>query len=127
MKKLTIRDQLAAALVELGYEQVFSRTKRYDVYSHHTRSPRTVYLGKAGALRVGSTVSASIPHETWRQQLLASQRHKAMLDVHALRATEELGVSPEEVSSEQRARAKAKNFAELYSFGTSDFNGRRKS
>lgn len=67
---MTIRDQLARALLARGYVEV-PRSSRYAVFQHPTVTPRTVYLGSRGSLRVGQTYRVSRPWEWFKKQLLA--------------------------------------------------------
>lgn len=73
--KVTIRDQLAAALRARGYAEHRHKTStRYTIMFHPTAYPQTVFLGKAGALRVGQTITNSIPSMRLRGELLAEWR-----------------------------------------------------
>lgn len=76
----TIREKLIEALTTLGEKQVASRSSKYVVMTR-TINSKTLeretainlfwYVGKAGALRSGTTVATSIPMEASKARLLA--------------------------------------------------------
>lgn len=58
MSKKTQKECFVTALINLG-EHLIKSTLRYDVYSRAVG--KYYYIGRAGSLRVGATVAASIP------------------------------------------------------------------
>lgn len=75
MPRLTIRDQLIRGLERLGYAPdatYRARTERYEVFALRDGPPmRRVFVGKAGALRGGSTVTGSVPLDGLKARALA--------------------------------------------------------
>lgn len=57
---ITMRDRYITALQCLGYV-VIKTTKKYVVMRTDDYTDRLIYVGKAGAVRVGGTVADSIP------------------------------------------------------------------
>jgi hypothetical protein len=55
----TIRDQLVAGLIALGYTQIANPLTRKFLVFRRPDSNRNWYVGKAGALRIGHTVGDS--------------------------------------------------------------------
>lgn len=71
MPNYTFRERIAAALESEGYRKT-SETRKYWVYKFaDADSASNIYLGKAGATRIGRTVSESRPCvEALRQRLM---------------------------------------------------------
>lgn len=66
---MTLRDRYVQAIKRRGFTEQESRSRKYRVFN----KPGTVnfYLGKNGALRVGSTVADSRPvTESYKQLIL---------------------------------------------------------
>lgn len=59
MAKQTLQERFIAALVKKGLKEV-KRTTKYVVFDRNDKAT-FYYVGKSGALRVGRTVSTSIP------------------------------------------------------------------
>jgi hypothetical protein len=74
MPQETIADRLARGLVRMGFREDLSpKTKKYRVFVPTTKAPTrtTYYVGKAGALRHGATVTTSLAaQDRVRQTLL---------------------------------------------------------
>ena len=68
---MTIHDRLVAALQKLGEHVLANKTRKYTTMSR--AGGNYYYIGKAGALRTGRTVSNSRPvSETVKRLLLDS-------------------------------------------------------
>lgn len=74
------RDQLIAALQAEGEQIVEARSAKY-VCMTRSRGPGFYWIGKAGALRVGVNVTASIPLPELAKRLLGGLRRTADADV----------------------------------------------
>ena len=70
---MSLHDRYCAALVALGAAPVpHATTGKYTVFSSVTGKPFQYYVGRAGAVRVGRTVSASIAKsDAWKAALLS--------------------------------------------------------
>ena len=79
MAKATIHDKLFEQMLVEGYSQLPPRqrhsTPKYQTFAipvQHDLAPELrLFLGKAGALRLGRTASESIPAENLKARLLA--------------------------------------------------------
>lgn len=61
MKNKTYQERLEAGLLALGYTQdLNARTGKYDTFIPPKGGETRTFIGKAGALRVGRTVSSSV-------------------------------------------------------------------
>ena len=69
----TKRDRLAYALLQMGAVEQPSKTRKYRTFTlqNVNNEPVTYYVGKAGALRRGRTVSNSVSLEHRVNDLLA--------------------------------------------------------
>ena len=88
MSKLTIQQQLAVHFDLIGEKEVQGRSSKYRVFTRtrnadgtawtsetynkltKNRGPVFWYLGKAGALRTGHTISDSIPQDSVKNRIL---------------------------------------------------------
>lgn len=75
MARATLQDRYATALRHLGFvEDPNARTRKYRVFAKPDTDSRNadlrVYLGKAGAVRVGPTISRSFASERYKHRLL---------------------------------------------------------
>ena len=77
----TIQEKIICGLQQLGFHHVLNtKTKKYVVLEKETaQGPRRVYVGSKGAVRVGETVSSSIPSK--RLHDIALLTFKSKLDV----------------------------------------------
>ncbi len=71
-----LRDKTEARIEACGAKRVLNtRVRKYHVWTHPTRPGIFIYLGKSGAIRVGSNVSQSISvlyfSDKWLQALEA--------------------------------------------------------
>jgi hypothetical protein len=71
MPKQTQQEKLSHGLAVLGHKQVLdARTARFLVFADAYLADRFYYVGKAGSLRVGRNLSASIPHDRLKKAIL---------------------------------------------------------
>ena len=70
MAKQTIAQRLIAVLEKHGCERVTARTNKYTVLTRPAKPGNFYFVGKAGALRTGKTVSSSISIENTKVRLL---------------------------------------------------------
>ena len=72
-KRTTLQQQLAAAIIATGGARVeHTRVAKMQVFTHPRFPEKFVYVGKAGALRVGKNRAQSIPMDNFKASLLAS-------------------------------------------------------
>jgi pantothenate kinase len=74
VKQMTLRDQIVRGLERLGYERdawYRQRTTRYVVFIDHEHD-RRIFVGLAGAVRVGMYIAASIPSNGLKARALAA-------------------------------------------------------
>jgi hypothetical protein len=57
----TIHGRLVEELVRRGCEVISYVTRRYTVLSHPHMEPRLYFVGRAGALRIGRSITDSRP------------------------------------------------------------------
>ena len=69
---MTIKEKLIAALKARGFKAVESRTRKYEVFKGD--GDKLIFVGKAGALRIGKTVTDSIPSERFKAMLLTEAK-----------------------------------------------------
>ena len=69
MAKLTIKDRLVAALTARGFREVEGRTRKYLTFTKDGCS--FYFVGAAGSLRKGRSVTDSHPADTFKAELLA--------------------------------------------------------
>lgn len=60
MAKLTVQQKVIDRLVELGWSEVASRSRKYRTFRKEEKQPFFVFVGKKGALRKGKTVTDSM-------------------------------------------------------------------
>jgi hypothetical protein len=73
----TIREKLVVVLEGGGWQRDWAvRTRKYWVY-RHAKFEKALYLGKAGALRFGMTVSGTRAVEGFKANLLARYAKEA--------------------------------------------------
>jgi hypothetical protein len=71
----TIHDRLVEALIARGAERVPYKTKRYTVLAQPGGEPRLYFVGRAGALRSGRSITNSRPETVaFRGELLAASK-----------------------------------------------------
>jgi hypothetical protein len=67
----TIHDRLVAALMQRGAKPTTAvRTGKYTVLEHPMSDGKFLFVGKAGALRVGRTATDSVAVPQLREKLL---------------------------------------------------------
>lgn len=69
---MTIREKLTEMLVKMNYRQLKpweAKTKKFLVFVHPNKDEK-VFLGKAGAMRAGTTVANSVPVDTVKERML---------------------------------------------------------
>lgn len=62
MAKITLHQQIVDKLLELGWSETTSRSRKYRVFTKEGK-PDNVYVGVKGALRKGRTVTTSFSYE----------------------------------------------------------------
>jgi len=63
MAKLTKTEQVIAKLQELGYTETQTRGRKYRCFTHPKMSEdRKVFVGNAGAVRIGRCITQSFSH-----------------------------------------------------------------
>lgn len=67
----TLREKYIEALKALGFNQIKCHSRKYEVFAYG--DGKHIYVGKSGGLRVGHTITGSIPcSDAYKAKLLAS-------------------------------------------------------
>ena len=75
MAKAKIADKLAAGLLARGYTELRGASTKYRVFS---RGVTRCYVGKAGALRAGTTIGRSLSVTDSIRQILIADGERAL-------------------------------------------------
>lgn len=68
----TVREKYIEALKALGFRQLKTHLRKYEIFTYEDGG-KYIYVGKSGGLRVGHTITGSIPcSDAYKAKLLAS-------------------------------------------------------
>lgn len=77
----TLQEQYASALLSRGETEIHGRSSRYRVFTRSRHDDTFYFLGKAGALRAGRSVSHSTPTSETFKELLLADKHRVIASV----------------------------------------------